>query len=306
MAAVATALQIQRVRLTFIDVPDAQKLEAFFEALSGLTEATGGPPVDPNLPAAQVLNDLALNFVPGPLADGALFGPAPAPLRAVIRDVLLIFVPRNLAAPAAAVAGAPGAINVETAETRKLDIQLQWLGAVGHLDIHGIQVPRIRVPRNPSAPHTCLYPQRWLLLLGQAGNNPVSVFEKWNIQMTLLLDPSSVSPVYQPRHKHLLSTMEAWLSLVPPNTTAENISYVLLRLFFTTIEQFLEVIVLTQRNTANATVATGKLNSLLALTWHKNDTLDYFTALESAKTAKTDATQPALFSGGRGRGAGQS
>jgi hypothetical protein len=439
----ATPTQLLRARQAFLEVPDDLKEEAYLEALKGICKLMNTPQPIPGMIPAAVLDKLALNFVPGPLAEGQHPGPAPQPLRSLIRDVLSIFVPRGNGVPGMAQAALGAAVNVETAETKKLEITHQWLGAVAQVDQagtaaavrrsaqfvpaaaadralvalarreetsvsshrlrqledddddvtpgqqmqlarlpryrwparhadaaalrralcavadaaadfasrgcvrwvaelraafvvrrivlamadaqvlatlveagdaatghclaaglelsqHGIQVPRIRC--NPQPPHNALYPQRWIALLITPPNTPTSVFEKWSTQMALLLDPGAVYDVYQPRHSHLLATMEHWFSLVPVGTTPETITYALLRLFFTTIEQFLEMIILTGKNSASATVATTKLNSLLKMMWHNNDTLNYFSFLEQAKNAKPESTTRPPLHAFRGRG----
>jgi hypothetical protein len=124
------------------------------------------------------------------------------------------------------------------------------------------------------------------LALAAAGATPAQVFSDWNAQLSQLIIPGTLSEMYAPRRAHLIKQMQCWFCMVPPGATAQTIPYAFVEQFLHTVEQLLEVYLLSAKLQTSPLAATSHFNVSTAAAWQAKDPLDYWTILTAAKSAK--------------------
>lgn len=275
----STPVQQLRARSFFAEVPEFQKEECLYNAVAALHELTNRQQPSFDTHPHLIIDALALFFPPA--GDAA---PMPQAIRNTLKEVLSVYVPRPHANdPAAAAAPLGGPLHIETAETREKEIKYIWLG-----DEEAFKAgtgKRLRASREAEPPYTLCYPQTWLLDLNRS--QPChAVFMAWSHQVDQLIPSSSVAEMHKARLAHLLKQMQCWFLTVPPQATPQTIPYAFVESWFHTIEQILEVYLLSTKLSTSPSAATAHFNTACASLWQARSPLDYWTVLKESRVAK--------------------
>lgn len=144
-----------------------------------------------------------------------------------------------------------------------------------------ITLSGIKVPRNSEIPYRMLYPQHWFPV------DPLNTVTEWHRQLAQFVSLSTIGEIHRPRFLLLLKQMEAWFDLrtMQTATAAEELPKCMISLFFATVQQLLELSLLSTnvRLQTSQAGATSAFNSTMEQQFHAAK-LDFFAALKEAKT----------------------
>lgn len=137
----------------------------------------------------------------------------------------------------------------------------------------------IKMPRNPELPYDVLYPHMWV------GS---TCFLDWSTRSNSLWSNLSVPDHMSLKKRLYLGQMELWFELRPPESTVDNLSYPLVRMFNNVIQLLLEMYLLMIPCAGSPSTATAAFALCLEERRHSSVGLDYFEDLKKARAAKNN------------------
>lgn len=231
-------------------------LKAAAEALYANAAKPAIVPPSPNPDPDEFYLQKISEFCPPTGASNAL----PAEVRAVLRLAMESF---RKSAPL--IGDGSGTLFIESKSEAEKLMNLQGL----------------KVPRSSEAPYRLLYPHHWFPVDAQ------NTSTEWHRQLTHFLTFSTLGEIHRPRFHLLLKQMDAWFELRTMQTaaTAEELPKCMTALFFATVQQLLELSLLSSsvRLQTSQAAATSVFNSTMEQQFHAGK-IDFFAALKEAKT----------------------